>query len=317
MPSIDMPLAELREYKPPLTRQPDFASFWDGNLDALRREPLSMKLAPQWSPWKGFNLYELTCAGAGGGAIAGELLVPRGAAKAPGVVVYHGYSGARNPAHTVLHWAAMGAVVLSVDVRGQRGKSSDNAAYPGPKHPGFVTAGLEDPRTYYFRNVYLDAVRAVDALVAHDEVDVNKLAVTGISQGGALSLAAAALDPRVALCMSEVPFMCDFPRSVNVTGQAAYGEISNYLRRCGQEEIARTFQTLSYFDNVNLAGMVRARTLISVGLCDPLCPPSGIFAAYNHLACRRQIEVYPYMGHESNTAFTELCMREMAKEFGM
>jgi cephalosporin-C deacetylase len=317
MPSIDMPLDELRKYKPALTRQHDFAAFWKKGLESLRREPVSVNLSVKPLPFKGIDVYELNYIGAGGALITGELLAPQGAAKAPGVVVYHGYSGARNPAHTVVHWTAMGAVVLSVDVRGQRGGASDNAAYPGPRSPGFMTAGLEDPKTYYYRNVYLDSVRALDVLAGRDEVDPAKLAVTGISQGGGLSLAAAALDERVALCMSEVPFLCDFPRAASITGEAPYKEISNYLRRGCQEEIARTFQTLSYFDNVNLAGMIRARTIISVGLWDAICPPSGIFAAYNHLACRKQIEVYPYMGHESNTAFTELCMREMAREFGL
>jgi cephalosporin-C deacetylase len=191
-------------------------------------------------------------------------------------------------------------VVLTVDVRGQRGGASDNAVYPGPRTAGYMTAGIEDPNTYYYRHVFLDAVRAVDVLAGREEVDPNRLAVYGLSQGGALALATAALEPRVALCMSEVPFLCDFARAVSICGTNPYQEIAQYCRPLLEEQVNRIF-----------------RTLISVGLCDTICPPSGIFGVYNHLTCDKRIEIYPYMGHEASTDFLELCMREMAGQFEM
>ncbi|NQU75334.1 MAG: acetylxylan esterase, partial [Planctomycetes bacterium] len=126
---------------------------------------------------------------------------------------------------------------------------------------------------------------------------------------------AAGLDDRVGLCMAEVPFLCDLPRSGWITDSDPYAEIARFCRRAGEAEITSVFHTLSYFDNVNLAGRIKGRTIISVGLCDAVCPPSGIFAVYNHLNCRKQIEVYPYMLHDSNPQFTHLCIEEMAKEF--
>ncbi|NQU76228.1 MAG: acetylxylan esterase, partial [Planctomycetes bacterium] len=200
MPSIDMPLAELREYRPVLTQRPDFNAFWKRGLESVRREPISVSVKIKKTPLRGIDVYDLTYVGAGGAMIAGDLLVPHGATGVPGVVVYHGYGGQRQPYHTVLHWTAMGAVVLSVDVRGQRGRASDNAVYPGPRVAGFMTAGISDPNTYFYRNVYLDVARALDVLVERPEVDSGRLAVTGVSQGGGLSLAAAGLDDRVGLC---------------------------------------------------------------------------------------------------------------------
>ena len=315
MASIDMQLEELRRYEPQLTRQHDFNAFWTGALESVRGDPVSVNLSTKDLPVRGMSVYEVNYLGAGDALITGELVVPSGVSNAPGVVVYHGYSGRHQPAHAVLHWAAMGAVVLSVDVRGQHGQAGDNASYPGPRYPGFMTAGVADPQTYYYRNVYLDSVRALDVLAQRQEVDAGKLAVTGGSQGGGLSLAVAALDERVALCMAEVPFLCDFPRAAWIAEQGPYGEIAQFLRQATCEEVDAVFRTLSYFDNVNLAGRIKAPTLISVGLCDATCPPSGIFAAYNHLTCRKRIEVYPYMGHESTATFVELCMQEMAREF--
>jgi cephalosporin-C deacetylase len=312
-----MPLTELRQYKPAITAQHDMAAFWKRSLEALRREPLSVNLSVRPLPLKGIDVFDVNYLGAGDALITGELIVPTGAKAAPGIVVFHGYNGRRPHTFHVLHWAAVGAVVLTVDVRGQRGGASDNAVYPGPRTAGYMTAGIEDPNTYYYRHVFLDAVRAVDVLAGREEVDPNRLAVYGLSQGGALALATAALEPRVALCMSEVPFLCDFARAVSICGTNPYQEIAQYCRPLLEEQVNRIFRTLSYFDNVNLAGRIDARTLISVGLCDTICPPSGIFGVYNHLTCDKRIEIYPYMGHEASTDFLELCMREMAGQFEM
>lgn len=317
MPSIDMSLTELRRYKPEITAQHDFAAFWKRSLEALRREPLSVNLSVRPLPLRGLDVYDVNYLGAGDALITGELIVPAGAKGAPGIVVFHGYGGRRPHTTHVLHWATMGAVVLTVDVRGQRGGASDNAVYPGPRYAGFMTAGIEDPNTYYFRHVFLDAVRAVDVLAGREEVDPARLAVHGLSQGGALALSTAALDGRISLCMSEVPFLCDIARAAWICGMPPYTEIAQYCRPLNEEKVNRVFRTLSYFDNVNLANRITARTLMSVGLCDATCPPSGIFGVYNHLTCDKRIEVYPYMGHEGNYEFTELCMREMAGQFEM
>jgi len=312
----DESLDQLRNYKPPVTAQHDFSAFWKQGLDSLRSEPISADVTAKGAPFRGFKVYDVQFHGDGGAEITGELIVPDGAHDAPGLVVYHGYGSRAAGALELLPWAAIGAVVLSVNVRGQRGDASDNAVYDGPRIPGFLTAGIQDPQQYYYRHVYLDCVRAVDVLAERPEVDDEKLAVLGGSQGGGLSLAVAALEPRVSLCMASVPFLCDFPGAVKLAA-GAYQEIARYCQRSNQREIAAVFQTLTYFDIVNLAGRVRARTLISVGLRDPDCPPSTVFAVYNHLTCPKRIEVYPFMGHEVNPAFIELCMQEMVHQFDL
>lgn len=317
MPSIDMPLDQLRAYKPQLTRQHDFAAFWKQGLEQVRNQPLGTTFAKRPLPLREIDVYEVSFTGAGGATIGGEMIVPRGLSGAPGVVVYHGYSGRHDAVYSLLHWAAMGTVVFTVDTRGQRGNTVDSAAYPGPRSPGFMTAGVCSPYDYYYRNAYLDCVRALDVLAERDEVDMSRLAVVGMSQGGGLSLATAALDERVNLCLAEVPFLCDFPRAIRITGDWPYSEIINYLRYSDAAEETQILKTLSYFDNINLAGLIRARTLISVGLCDSICPPSGIFGAYNHMACRKEIKVYPHMGHDHNTEFIEFGMHTMAEQFGM
>ena len=133
MPSIDMPLEQLRSYKPPLSRQHDFAAFWKHGLQELRQQPLGATFRPKPLPLRATDVFDVTYTGAGGATIAGEMIVPRGLTNAPGLAVYHGYSDRHAPAIRLMHWAAMGMVVLSVDTRGQRGQTVDTAAYPGPR----------------------------------------------------------------------------------------------------------------------------------------------------------------------------------------
>jgi len=66
------------------------------------------------------------------------------------------------------------------------------------------------------------------------------------------------------------------------------------------------FKTLSYFDGVNFAVRTQAHALFSVALMDNICPPSTVFAAYNHYAGPKQIKVYRYNNHEGGEGFQAL-----------
>jgi len=49
---------------------------------------------------------------------------------------------------------------------------------------------------------------------------------------------------------------------------------------------------------MNFAARARANAIFSVGLMDDTCPPSTVFAAYNHYAGPKQIRVWPFNVHE-------------------
>jgi len=161
-----------------------------------------------------------------------------------------------------------------------------------------MTKGILDPATYYYRRMYSDAVRAVDAARAIDAIDPERIVVAGVSQGGGLTIAAAALSEGLCGAMPDVPFLCGFERAIGLTSKAPYSEITAYLARYrGREE--QVLDTLAYFDNVNLAPRATVPTLFSVALMDDVCPPSTVFAAYNAWGSEeRDISVYPYNGHE-------------------
>jgi cephalosporin-C deacetylase len=142
-------------------------------------------------------------------------------------------------------------------------------------------------------------VRLVDAARELPFVDPARIAVTGGSQGGGITLAVAGLaSDLVAAAMPDVPFLCDFPRSIEITPGRPFAEITRYLatHRAAAETV---LGTLSYFDGVAFARRALVPALFSVALMDDIVMPSSVFAAYNsYRADDREIEVYPYNGHE-------------------
>jgi cephalosporin-C deacetylase len=168
-----------------------------------------------------------------------------------------------------------------------------------------MTRGILDPQTYYYRRVFTDAVRAVEAVRTHPTVDPTRVAVTGGSQGGGLSLAVAGLVDDLVAVLPDVPFLSDFRRATSLVDTHPYAEISAYLK-AHRDHVDAVFRTLSYFDVAVLGRWANAPALFSVALMDQICPPSTVFAAYNHYAGPKEVRVYPYNDHEGGEAFHDV-----------
>lgn len=297
MPSIDMPLDQMRQYKPALYREADFEEFWDKTVSEAVAQPLNAELVPYNLSTPRLLCHAVRFDGYKGGRIAGWYVRPDSQRKMPAVCIYHGYSGRAPRPLDMLFLAAQGICVLSMDTRGQNGQSQDIVASPEGHHLGWMTKGIRDPRSYYYRYVYADAVRALELLARREEVDDSRIAVTGVSQGGGITLAAAALSERPVLALPDIPFLCDFRRAVNIALAGPYAEIPNFLKSF-PNLYDRAFRTLSYCDGINLAPWIKCRTIVSNGLWDDICPPSTVFAAYNHITAEKRIELYPFHKHE-------------------
>jgi len=160
-----------------------------------------------------------------------------------------------------------------------------------------MTRGIESRETYYYRRVFVDAVRAIEAARSLDLIDESRVAVFGGSQGGGMAMAAAGLVPDVAALVANVPFLCDFPRATVITDNDPYKEIGRYLAT-HRHATDRVQETLSYFDGVNFARRALAPAHLSTALMDPICPPSTVFAAYNNYGGPKDITVWRYNGHD-------------------
>lgn len=280
----------------------DFDAFWRQTLAEAESFPLDLTFSPADFDLETVEVWDVRFAGFAGHPIAGWLLLPNtGEEQLPGVVQYIGYGGGRgNPLEHLL-WPTAGYATLVMDTRGQGsgyqiGVTSDPVG-SGPSFPGQMTKGIDHPETYYYRRVYVDALRAVDALLAHPRVDSTQLFVTGGSQGGGIALAVASLRSDLAGLAAHVPFLCDLRRASVITDNMPYKELGRYLAT-HRADADRVFNTLSYFDGVNLAKRAAAPALFSAALMDATCPPSTVFGAFHNYAGPKKITVWPYNGHE-------------------
>jgi cephalosporin-C deacetylase len=304
MALFDLPLDELRDHRSASVEPADFDAFWSKTLQEAREHDLDARFEPVDTGLATVTVYDVTFAGFGGHPVKGWLTLPAGAAQPlPLVVEFVGYGGGRGLPHEHLLWASSGRAHFIMDTRGQGsawggGGSTADPVGGGPAYPGFMTRGVEAPETYYYRRVFTDAVRAVEAARSHPLTDPGRTAAVGASQGGGIAIAVGGLVPDLAAVAPDVPFLCDFPRATRLTDRDPYREVALFLKthRGRTEDVLRT---LSYFDGVHFAARGTAPALFSAALEDQTCPPSTVFAAYNAWAHEdKAIEVYEFNDHE-------------------
>lgn len=309
MPYTDLTLPELRDFRPEVEEPEDFDRFWQLTIAEERLRPQEPTLTPVEGPVSELVVEDLVFAGFDGDPIRAWVIRPRSSGRLPAVVEFVGYNGGRGLPAEHLHWAASGFAHIVMDTRGQGSGWGGGGSTPDPHGTGaaldgFMTRGIESPATYYYRRVFTDAVRLVEVVQGLPLVDSDRVAVTGGSQGGGITLAVAGLlGDAVVGALPDVPFLCHFRRSVALTPGRPFTEITQYLsvHRDRAEEV---FTTLSYFDGAAFARRASAPALFSVGMMDDIVLPSSVFAAYNRYGSDdREIAVYEYNGHEGGQLF--------------
>ncbi|MFB9907535.1 acetylxylan esterase [Allokutzneria oryzae] len=299
---VDLSEDELRAYRSSQTDPADFDAFWADTLAESRRHDLAVSVTPIAVGLTTVEVFDVVFAGFDGQPIRAWLRVPaRRDERLPAVVEFVGYGGGRGHPMENLLWSSAGFAHLVMDTRGQgSGWSTGDTPDPagtGPAFPGVMTRGIESRETYYYRRVFVDAVRAIEAVRTVDVVDAERVALYGNSQGGGIAIAAAALDGHVSAVVPRVPFLCDFRRAPVITDRPPYREIAQYLK-AHRHSVERVHETLQYFDCVNFARRASAPAWFSTALMDGTCPPSTVFGAYNAYAGPKQITVWPYNEHE-------------------
>ena len=305
MPIIDKPLSELKVYKGLNPRPADFDAYWDSSLKELDAVDPQVELVPSKaiSP-RGTECFDLWFTGVGGARIHAKYLRPKAPGKPhPAVVMFHGYTGNSGDWADKLVYTSEGIALAALDCRGQGGLSEDTGGVKGTTMRGQIIRGLEDPdpKKLLFRSIYLDTAQLARIVMSFPEVDAKRVGATGGSQGGGLTLACAALEPRIKRAASVFPFLCDYRRVWEMDlAKDAYDELRTHFRFFDprHEREKELFTKLGYIDCQHLAPRIKAEVLMFTGLMDTICPPSSQYAAYNKIRSRKNVIIYPDYGHE-------------------
>jgi cephalosporin-C deacetylase len=319
VPLFDLPYDELVDHRTGTRAPDDLSQFWADTLTEAREAAVPTTLEPVDTGLRLVDTWDVTFSGFGGAPIKAWLHLPAGRSEpAPVMVRYQGYGGGRGLPHRVPMWPLAGYVCLDVDTRGQGSASrpghTPDPAGSAPAHPGYLTRGILDPVTYYYRRVFTDAVLAVDAAKAMPGVNPERVAVSGGSQGGGIAIAVAGLRDDLTAVVTDVPFLSEFRRASEVASEAPYTELAAYLA-VHRDHLEQAFATLAYFDASVLAATAQAPALFSVALMDEICPPSTVYAAYNSYAGPKEITVYPYNDHKGGEEFQEAVQLDFVREY--
>ena len=283
--------------KPTIANPADFQSFWDNAKTELAKIPLDarMTLLPERCT-ENVNVYHVNIQNFRIGArLYGILCVPKKEGKYPALLRVPG-AGIR-PYSGDIATAEKGVITLEIGIHGipvNLDVSVYNNLGAGALS-GYWTINLDNKDRFYYKRVYMGCVRANDFLVSLPQFDGTHLAVTGGSQGGALSIITAALDARVKYLGAFFPALSD------VTGylQARAGgwphmfDKNNLVFNNSKEKI----ETMGYYDVVNFARQLKVPGMYSWGFNDETCPPTSMYAAYNTITSPKTLFLVPETGH--------------------
>jgi len=303
MPLIDLPLQQLTQYQGINPKPDDFDAYWERALNEMKAVDANIEIvaAPFQTPQA--ECFDLYFTGVRGARIHAKYVRPKNAPdKHPAIVQFHGYSGHSGDWSDKLGLASLGYSVLSMDCRGQGGLSEDTGGVQGTTLNGHIIRGLnDDPDQLLFRHIFLDTAQLAGIAMELPEVNPDEVYAMGGSQGGGLTLACAALEPRIRKLAPIYPFLSDYKRVWQMDlAKDAYQELRNFFRHYDPQHLREEewFTKLGYIDIQHLAGRIRGEVMMGVGLMDTICPPSTQFAAYNNIQSAKRLEIYPDFGHE-------------------
>lgn len=282
----------------PTDSKDDLKQFWDNSLKELAKVSPDYKftLIPEASQID-YDMYLVEMRSFGNELIQGYYAKPKKEGTHPVIIEYMGYGS--SPYYPNQWWDGFAYFVLSI-----RGQALNQ---PTNRFGTWITYGLENKNDYYYRGAFLDAVRAIDFVCSRAEIDKDKIAVRGGSQGGALSFAAAALDKRVKAAAPNIPFLSDYPDYFKITHWPR-SDFETYMKDNPEAKWEDVYGMLTYFDIKNLAPWIECPLIMGIGVQDDVCPPHINFAAYNQVKSKKRWMAFAEYGHSVGREYNEAAM---------
>ena len=286
----------------PYTQMPsDFKEFWNKNKQELNSFPLTYtkELAKEYCTDK-IDCYLVKLQiNKQGQSVYGYLFYPKNAQKknCPVVLCPPG-AGIKTIKEPLRHkyYAEQGCIRLEMEIHGlnptMTTEEFKEISTAFGNESNYLNINLDNKDNYYMKRVYMACVRAIDLLTSLPEWDGKNVIVQGGSQGGALAIVTAGLDERVTLCVANHPALSDM---AGFKAERADG-YPHFSRTPGMDTPEK-IKTMSYYDVVNFARLVKAHTYITWGFNDDVCPPTTSYAAYNVLTCPKEALITPINEH--------------------
>lgn len=289
----------------------DFDEYWNKQKAELAKIPMDVKMTPVPEASNDtIEMYKISLANIDGSRVHGYFGKPKGDGPFPAILlvpaagvygISPGWAG-----HAGRGFIAMGIIAHNVDIdlpKEEYVRLNENELENYPYQ------GREDRDTYYFRRVFLSVMRAIDYLTSRSEWDKQHVIIHGSSQGGALSLIGAGLNPRITALAANVPAMCDH-------SGIAFGRVSGWPRLVPANN-EQVLKVSAYYDAVNFARKTKAAAIVGVGFIDTTCAPTTVYAAYNVLQGPKQIIPTPLMGHAQSSEYSALKEKWIMEQAGI
>lgn len=301
------------EIKPFTTMPNDFDRFWHKAL----KEASAESLKPEITPLPGrstdrveVSLVKLTV-GPGGRNMYGYLTKPKDGKKHP--VLFCPPGAGSSKIEPTTYYSEQGYIYLNICIHSGCNPELSDDMYAAARKVAdkYERNGIADKDSFYYRSVYAGCSRCVDFLCTLPEWDGLNVGVTGGSQGGALTIVTAALNPKVTFCVPFYPALCD------LTGfrHGRAGGWPKYFQKGNEAEGAE--QTLQYYDVVNFARKLKCPVFFSFGYNDDTCSPTSTYGTFNEIKSQKTLSVTPTSGHwrfpETNDEAMEWMKRQIAK----
>jgi cephalosporin-C deacetylase len=301
---------EPEKIQPTVKDPSDFDAFWTNAISEARKINLDPKitLLPEKCT-SDVNVYHISFQNEiNGSRIYGMLTMPKKPGKYPAILKVPG-AGIR-PYYGDTRMASLGFIVLEIGIHGIP-VNLDPQVYvdlAGGALYSYNTVKMNDRETHYYKRVYLGCIRAVDFIYSLNEFNGTDVAVTGGSQGGALTIVTAGLDKRIKYMAALFPALCDHTGYLNKRAGGWPHYFKNAEPKPGEVE------TLGYYDVVNFARRVTVPGYYTWGYNDLTCPPTSMYSAYNVITATKQLIIFQETGHWQFPEQTEALNNWLVKQ---
>ena len=307
-------------FEPGFQPPKDLKRYWGRQIRLLRAKKMTVRSKPVAINDDGIECFDVEVSALDTVPVRGYVARPKNATEGslPIIIQLHaaGVSGDWCKAHVnaAVDMARGGALAFDFNAHGMLNDAGDDYYKTLENGPlkNYSYRPITSRNSYYFRNMILRAIRALDYITSDPLWDGKTIILLGESQGGAQAVALAGLDDRVTDVVINVPAMIGnggyllgrndawpWPMEYNGVETPTSSMLDVDTGILTDKNARRAKKVAPYFDGASLMRGSKARFLVEIGLVDTTCPPSEVFSGLNGVAGEVQVISSPYRNHWS------------------